>query len=229
MIKAIFFDLDNTIIDFMTMKLKSCEAAIDAMLAAGLSMQREEALKTLFTIYDETNIEEQHIFEKFLKRTQGKVNYKIVAHGILAYRNARASYMHPYPKAVRTLLELKKHYTLVIISDAPRLQAWMRLVSLGIDDFFDLVITAADVRKQKTHTTPFKAALKTLNLRPEEALMVGDRIARDVQTAKKLGIKTCYARYGDNTFLRKPAERGASGADFELDTIDDLLKLPLGN
>jgi len=51
-IKAILFDLDNTLVDFMAMKRKSCEAAIDEMISAGLGMKREEALKILFEMYD---------------------------------------------------------------------------------------------------------------------------------------------------------------------------------
>ena len=43
MIKAVFFDIDNTLIDFMTMKHKSCEAAINAMIAAGLKVERKKA------------------------------------------------------------------------------------------------------------------------------------------------------------------------------------------
>jgi len=42
--------------------------------------------------------------------------------------------------------------------------------------------------------------------------MVGDRIKRDIETAKKLGIKTCYARYGNI----KPAKKGKSRADLEI-------------
>jgi len=36
MIKAVLFDLDNTLIDFMRMKRNSCESAISAMIDAGL-------------------------------------------------------------------------------------------------------------------------------------------------------------------------------------------------
>ena len=42
-IKAIFFDLDNTLIDFMYMKEESCKAAIQAMIGAGLKMDQKEA------------------------------------------------------------------------------------------------------------------------------------------------------------------------------------------
>lgn len=223
MIKALLFDIDNTLIDFWKMKQKSCEAAVDAMIAAGLNIEKDEALKDLFLLYDKYGIEHKEIFEKLLKQTEGQVDYRIVAHGIIAYRKLRDSQLMPYPGTIPTLIELKKKYKLAIVSDAPRLNAWFRLVALNIDEFFDVVITAADARKQKTHAAPFKAALKKLGIKPEEALMIGDRVKRDIETAKKLGIKTCYARYGE----KNPITKGESGADFEIESIKEILKLTL--
>ena len=50
-IRAIFFDLDNTLIDFMRMKEESCKAAVQAMVNAGLKMDQKEAFcKIQFTI-----------------------------------------------------------------------------------------------------------------------------------------------------------------------------------
>jgi len=225
MIKAVLFDLDNTLIDFMTMKQKCCEAAIDAMIASGLDMEREEALKILFKLYDKYGIEYQKIFQKFLKEVRGKIDYRIVAEGVVAYRKIKEFYLAPYPHAVQTLIELKKRYKIAIISDAPRIEAWLRLVTMKIDDFFDAVVTAADVRKKKTYGAPFNAALKALNVKAEEALMVGDRISRDIEPAKKLGIKTCYARYGERYWTKKPLKRGQSKADFEINDIKELLRV----
>ena len=110
MIKAILFDLDNTLIDFWKMKKKSCDAAIDAMISAGLKMQRDKATKSLFELYKKYGIEYQKIFEKFLKTNTGKVDYRILAHGVLAYRKARESYLATYPKTIPTLIELNKKY-----------------------------------------------------------------------------------------------------------------------
>lgn len=229
MIKAILFDLDNTLTDFMTLKQKSCEAAIDAMIAEGLDMKREEALRILFDLYKAYGIEYQMIFQKFLKKAKGKVDFRILAHGVIAYRKVREFYLTPYPGTLQTLVNLKKKYKLAIVSDAPRIEAWMRLDAMKLDSFFDVVITSGDVRKQKTTSVPFKAALKSLKVKPEEALMVGDRIERDIKMPKSLGIKTCYARYG-NVYLaggtkKKPLPKGKSGADYEIDDIKELVKI----
>ena len=68
MIKAVIFDLDNTLIDFMRMKRISCDAAISAMIGAGLDVNKEKAMKILFDLYDKHGLEEKNIFQIFLKR-----------------------------------------------------------------------------------------------------------------------------------------------------------------
>ena len=42
-IRAILFDLDNTLVDFIRMKEESCKAAIKAMVALGLLMKEDQA------------------------------------------------------------------------------------------------------------------------------------------------------------------------------------------
>ena len=67
MIKAVIFDLDNTLIDFMTMKKLSCDAAVSAMIGAGLNVNKSKAMKELFNLYDKYGLEEKTIFQKLLK------------------------------------------------------------------------------------------------------------------------------------------------------------------
>jgi len=44
---------------------------------------------------------------------------------------------------------------------------------MGMDSFFDAVITFDDTGKTKPDEAPFRAALKKLGVKPEEAVMVG--------------------------------------------------------
>jgi len=218
MVKVVMFDLDNTLTDFMKMKHVCCEAGVNAMIKAGLKVDKKKALRILFSLYDNYGIEYETIFQKLLKKLTGQINYDLLAHGINSYREMKEQYIVPYPHVIPTLKKLKKNYKLAIISDAPRIKAWERLVAMKIDRYFDVVITAADVRKQKNTVAPFNAALKALKVKPEEAVMVGDRPDRDIQGAKKAGITTVFVKYG-NPKIKK------SGADYDIKRVDELLLL----
>ncbi|MBI2651023.1 TIGR02253 family HAD-type hydrolase [Candidatus Woesearchaeota archaeon] len=217
MIKAVIFDLDNTLIDFLKMKRLSCSAAIDAMIGAGLSVKHDEAIKMLFELYDKYGLEEKTIFQKFLKKVAGKIDYKILANGVVAYRRVRTGFLEPYPNVDYVLLKLKsKGIKLAIVTDAPKLKAWIRLASIKLTNYFDVVVAFEDTERLKPSKLPFKAALKKLKLNPEECLMVGDWPERDIKGAKSLGMKTCFARYG-NPKVKK------SYADYEITDIRMLL------
>lgn len=202
MIKAVIFDLDNTLIDFMGTKIASCNAAINAMKRAGLKTPKRKAWKTLFRIYDERGIEYQKIFQPLLKTLTGKVDYKIMAAGIIAYRRMKNEKLITYPNVKNVLHKLGKKYKLAILSDAPAIQAWSRLVEMNLENYFDAVITYENTHKYKPHPKPFMAIAKKLNVKPEECVMVGDNLLRDVKGAKAVGMTTILAAYG-NTGVKR--------------------------
>ena len=220
--KAVIFDIDNTLLNLMRMKDYCVDASIDAMIDAGLPLSKQKAKKLLNDMYIH-NIEDQKIFQKFLKKVTGKVDPKILAHAILAYRRVKAGFLTPYPGTKPTLIALKeKGLKLAVVSDAPRLQAWTRLVSLSLDDFFDVIVTFEDTRSRKPSKKPFLKALKVLNVKPEDTLMVGDWIERDIKGAKSIGMKTAFAKYGNTTGIK-----GIKTADYVLHNISDLQKILL--
>jgi len=220
MIKAIIFDLDNTLIDFMRLKRASCGEAISAMIDAGLRLGKEKALKILFELYEIYGIEDKKIFQKFLTKTMGKVDYKILASGIVAYRRIKNSYLSPYPGVTSTLLGLRERgIKLAIVSDAPRMRAWTRLAALRLTDYFNVVVTFDDTKKLKPNPLPFKRALSKLRVKPEHAMMVGDLPPRDVEGARKMGMKSCFAKYGATKNF-KDVE-----ADYTIRSIKELLDI----
>ena len=220
MIKSVIFDLDNTLVDFMLMKRLAVDAAITAMIDAGLSLTREESWEKINLIYNERGMEYQYVFDTLLYDQFQKVDYKIQAAGIIAYRKAREASLVPYPHVTATLMKLvKQNLKLAVVSDAPTREAWLRLSYLNFTHIFDFVVTFDDTPEKKPSPAPFRKALQLLKVEPHEAIMVGDWADRDMVGAANVGIKTVFARYGD-TF-----ETVDSKADYEITDIRQLLDI----
>ncbi len=220
MIKSVVFDLDNTLVDFMAMKNQAIDAAIRAMQDAGLRLPAEEIRRRIDAIYAERGIEFQNVFDQLLFDEFSKVDHKILASGIIAYRRAREAALVLYPHVYLTLVELMKmNLKLGVVSDAPGREAWLRLCYLNLHHIFDAVVTFDDTHMRKPNPEPFVEALKQLKVRPEESLMVGDWAERDVVGAAQVGMKTVFARYGD-TFGTVH-----SHADYEIDDITQVIDI----
>jgi HAD superfamily hydrolase (TIGR02253 family) len=220
MIKAIVFDLDNTLVDFMAMKRQAIDAAIDAMLDAGLDLTREEVKSRIDAIYKERGIEYQQVFDDLMFSVFQRLNHRILASGIIAYRKAREAALKPYPHVTATLMELhRKNIKLAVLTDAPSREAWLRLCHVNLHHIFSIAVTFDDTGERKPSPKPFNKALEMLEVAPHEALMIGDWAERDMVGAKAVGMRTAFARYGDvfNTVDH--------GADFELNDINDLLEI----
>ena len=223
MIRAVVFDLDNTLVDFMAMKRQAIDAAVDAMIDAGLDMDSDKVRSHINRIYDEEGIEYQKVFDRLLIDTLGDVDHKVLASGVVAYRRAREAALKPYPHVSATLMELVKNgVKLAVLSDAPIREAWLRLSYIGFHHIFDHVVTFDDTGRRKPDPLPFRHVLELLGVESEEALMVGDWAERDIVGASAVGMKTAFAAYGD-AFGNQEVS-----ADYMLHDIKDLLEIVLG-
>jgi HAD superfamily hydrolase (TIGR02253 family) len=220
MLKAVIFDLDNTLVDFMLMKNQAIDAATNAMRDAGLKLSTNEIRMRIDEIYKERGIEFQNVFDELLYREFSKIDYKILSAGVIAYRRAREAALVPYPHVTMTLIELTKmHIKLGVVSDAPAREAWLRLCYLNFHHLFDAVVTFEDTGVRKPNPEPFKRVLEQLHIKPSEALMVGDWAERDVVGASQVGMKTVFAKYG-NTFGTV-----VSNANYEIDDIKQVIDI----
>ncbi len=220
MLKAVIFDLDNTLVDFMLMKQQAIDAAIHAMRDAGLKLSTHEIHERIDQIYKERGIEFQSVFDELLYREFSKIDYKILSAGVIAYRRAREAALVPYPHVTMTLIELSKmHMKLGVVSDAPAKEAWLRLCYLNFHHLFDAVVTFEDTGMRKPNPEPFRKVLDLLKIQSSEALMVGDWAERDMVGAAQVGMKTVFARYG-NTFGTEVPQ-----ADYTIDDIKQVIDI----
>ena len=111
-----------------------------------------------------------------------------------------------------------------IVTDAPKTKAYQRLLAMGIDSYFRFVVGFEDTGNGKHTGLPLMLALDKLRkefpeLENSEILMVGDSIERDMEPAKKLGLKTAISKYG------QLGTETSDSVDFELYSIANLLKI----
>ncbi|MFH1173684.1 MAG: HAD-IA family hydrolase [archaeon] len=212
---AVIFDLDNTLVDFVDRKKIVIRETVKAMIDAGLQADFEELHKDFSDFYWDKGIEDQHILQKYLLQRYKRIDYRILAHAILAYRKVNTGLIRPYPGARRLLIHLKaKGYKLAILSDAPRLEAYLRLCSVGFDEFFDVILTSDDTRSVKPHSKGFLLAAKKLGVDVRSCVMIGDTPNKDIIGAKKLGMLTIFAEYG--------AREKTTDADYTVKNISDI-------
>jgi HAD superfamily hydrolase (TIGR01549 family) len=223
-IKAILFDLDNTLIDFMRMKEESCRAAVKAMILNGLDMDEDQAFAVLMNVYFDLGLESDCAFTDFL-RSVGRFDYKILAAALNSYLKKKATLIVPYPDVEFVLKKLKEmRVVTAIVTDAPKTKAYQRLLAMGIESYFRFVVGFEDTGNGKHTGLPLVLAFDKLrkelpDLVNSEILMVGDSIERDMKPAKKLGLKTALSKYG------QIENETSDSTDYELYTISDLLRI----
>lgn len=222
-IRAILFDLDNTLVDFIQMKEESCRASVKAMVASGLRMKEDQAFELLMKTYFDVGIESNIAFSEFL-RSIDQFDHKILASGINTYLKTKNKFLKPYPNVKPVLGKLRrKGIFLSIVTDAPKTKAYQRLLSMGIEPYFKFVLGYEDTNKSKHTGLPLLLALEMLrkecpDIANSEILMVGDSIEKDIVPAKEFGLKTALAKYGQKT-----PEVGC--ADYQLLNFKEILNI----
>jgi putative hydrolase of the HAD superfamily len=220
-LKAILFDMDNTLFDFVAAKLIACREILSYI-------NRKKG----------SNFEDpSELFRYFLRGTYGFEDYENIRDYMQerriftarGYRNCCKIYereklenLELYPGVRDTLYQLKRMgLKLAIITDADKYHALARLTRVELLDFFDFLVSADMTGTKKPDPAHFIFALQALGTEPEENLVVGDSIRRDILPARKLGLKTAYASYGD----WRPEEKIDPCFDFKLNTFSELLDI----
>lgn len=67
-----------------------------------------------------------------------------------------------------------------------------KIMKLGLDKYVDVLVTSEEVGYEKPDRRMFQLTLEKLQLKPDEAVMVGDSWNKDIQGAVNMGIKAIW-------------------------------------
>jgi putative hydrolase of the HAD superfamily len=218
-VSCVLFDMDNTLFDFVAAKLGACKEILSYIEEDRGNSADDPSelfgyfLRGVYGFEDHENIRD-YMQERGLFTAQ---DYRQCCE---IYEREKLQNLKLYPGVRHTLDNLKKlDLKLVIITDASKRHALSRLTKVGLLDSFDLLVASDMTGTKKPDPAHFLFALHSLGTKPEESLVVGDSIRRDMAPARKLGLKTAYASYGD----WRPEEEMDPCFDFKLNTFSDLL------
>lgn len=180
-INWIFFDIGSTLVDESVAYQNRIEKTI-----AGSQISYEEFVDRLI--------------ESYRVNTQGDT--EIAAD----FKNICASFSLPpaiwdsndetvYPEAEEVLRELSKRYHIGVIANQ-KLGSEKRLENIGLLRYIDLVIASAEEGVSKPALRIFQIALDRADCKPDETVMVGDRLDNDIIPANKIGMTTVWIKQG---------------------------------
>lgn len=101
-----------------------------------------------------------------------------------------------YEDLKMVLSELKNKYNLYILTDELLDIQKTKIKTLNIESDFKEIISSTNIGKLKPDKEVFEYALKVTNSDKSETVMIGDNPFRDIEGAKKAGLKTIWFKRG---------------------------------
>jgi len=209
-------DMDNTLFDFVHAKVEACAAVVDLI---GTGDRIEMLSYFLRGVYGFENLEN---IEDYLK-DKNVFSSDIYSECCAVYEHKKVENVSLYDGVIETIASLKEMgCSFIIVTDADTKNAQKRLKKVGLDKLVDDLVTFDMSGQKKPNPAVFHYALERSNAAPAQSLFIGDSLRRDIAPAKKIGMMTAHAAYGDRNdhdrdFLFEP--------DYTLNHISEVLKI----
>ncbi len=230
-VKAVLFDLDETLTDAYT-GLKAAQRAVAEELrrylhSHGIEVNGALILSKLAAFDDKMAIKTKYDRDEWWPELlagfglRQKVPRQIVRELTKLYWTTFARADKPYPEAGPILSYLReKGYKLGLVTDTDIVPGMKRkrVYSYKFVKLFDtVVISGEDTPETKPSPRPFLLAASKLGLPASECVFVGDKPFTDIKGAKAAGMRTIWLKRRDWGIEER--------ADFTISSLTELCKI----
>ncbi len=215
-VKMVMIDLDGTLID----TAPDIAASANAMLGE-LGMPTHDLALVATWIGNGVS--------RLVKRTliggfDGEPDPALYEKGCPIFLEAYAEYVsnesRPYPGVVEGLEALKQAgFSLACITNKAEAFTLPLLKDLGLDKYFELVISGDSLTERKPHPLPLHHACEFFGITPKQGVLIGDSV-NDLQAARAAGMPVILVPYGYN----QGQDVNELDPDAVVDSLTDLSK-----
>ncbi len=220
-IKCVIFDLDGTIaqtnelifetFNYIAEKYTGRRFSNDEIPSLFFGPPEEGGIRKLLQLFSND--------EKILKNIDFYVERAVNEFYSYYEQNHNKAKAYAGVKEMLSLLK-QKGLKLAIFTGKGKVTTSITLNKLGLENFFDVVITGDDVKYHKPFGEGIKKILDALGLKPDEAILVGDAVG-DVKAGREVGVRVISAlwdSYGKDKVIDL-------NPDFIVCSVDELKKL----
>lgn len=196
MIKAVIFDLDNTLYAYDPCHLAGIEAMYVRLLEY-VSVSHEQFLAYLdkakmWVKNNNAGTAASHNRILYCQNICESLNLNPVEMPVILYNAYWSEFldkMKLFENALDVLLELKKKGIKIgICTDLTAFIQLKKIRRLGLSSIVDAVVTSEECGAEKPSRKMFDVILKKLEVSPQETVVVGDSLEKDVLGAKNAGV-----------------------------------------
>ncbi|MFH0954612.1 MAG: uridine diphosphate-N-acetylglucosamine-binding protein YvcK [Candidatus Micrarchaeota archaeon] len=222
-IKAIFFDLDDTLFDLTgTIGITARKKAIIAMIKAGLLLSKAKALQKIDDFYRSKG-PNAPVFELLAKigTKNPKKQWNLTQTGLKEYYSSELpSQLKPFDDVIPCFRQLQKQkIKLFLVTMGAKKRQLQKIKLLKLSRFFDQ-IEVHDPQESDSKENHFKKILKKFRLKPSECVSVGDRLHSEIKISNRLGMHTVHMQHG--RYANLAATNEFEEADYSIKKISEL-------
>lgn len=208
MLKAIFFDMDETLcgtsqadkvagqefaawIKTTYPKLTDPEAFLQRYLQ-GVYKKLNAEFPQLVALLPDENAFRCGLIKAILEEQGVEVSAEEAQQAQNFFDSARMNAFSFLPGVKEMLAELRQHYTLVVITNGPIFSQHPKLAATNMSEWVDHIIVGGEEPEEKPAASIFHKALSLAGVKPQESLHIGDSLAADIAGANDMDILSVW-------------------------------------
>lgn len=218
-IRHLFFDLDNTILDFTHASHQAFRDLLDHFGHNNYESYSDYNVgnRSVWKAFEKGQISAKKLRAERFELYHKKMGWQ--GDG-LEWNSVYMQYVIRHNKfvegALALLEDLSQNFDLHIVTNGLREAQRPRITTAGLDPYFKSITVSDEIGSAKPQASFFETAMKNANIKnKEEVLMIGDGYRSDIVGGHNFGLKTCWFNFEKKEVVDKIH-------DFEIYKISEL-------